>query len=136
MYICNPSILEAEAEGTQAGVQPWPHSKVVSQKQHPEQQRRSGARNEPVCIMPSLMHMQSSDRTIHAGNKSVMPHKLLFPLLASGKCVEDVRVRGTTVTCPFPLSSSSTILNVNKWEVFPMETTRTKIDKMHYYFIH
>lgn len=109
MYICNPSILEAEAEGTQAGIQPWPHSKLVSHKQYPEQQRRSGTRNGPVCIMPSLMHMQSTNRIIHAGNKSVMPHKLLFSLLGSAKRVEDVRVRGTTATCPFPLKSSSTI---------------------------
>lgn len=41
-----------------------------------------------------------------------------------------------TVTCPSPLRSFSTICNVNKCEIFPMETTRTKVDKIDSYSIH
>lgn len=68
----------------------------------------------------------------------------MFPLLASREYVENLRVLGggggaggdRTVTCPSPLRSFSTICNVNKCEIFPMETTRTKVDKIDSYSIH
>lgn len=53
--------------------------------------QRSGDKGRASSIMPSST-MQSTHRIIRVGNRSVMPHKLLFPLLASGECVEDVRV--------------------------------------------